>query len=109
MLYGILFFIAALVVIIGSKRFAAKLEEMDNKHLKNRWWWFLGVLVFLIAAVFLPAQFAIVRGLLVVLAAFDAMVFFEMNRSFFNRGFEIQNRMNQRRIAELEAKKQAAK
>jgi len=87
MIYGILFFFTALAVIIMSRITVAKVEGASSKFVKNRWIWGIASMASLTSGVLLSVEWFIGKAILIVFAAFAAMVFFELNRRFINRRY----------------------
>jgi len=83
MVYGILLFLGILVVLVLSRVLVAKMGQRSTKYVNQRWFWGIVAVALLTLGVLLPAAAVILRGLLIGLAVFGAMVFFELNRKFY--------------------------
>jgi hypothetical protein len=108
MLYGILFFLAALAVIILSRVTVAKIEGASSKLPKNRWIWGISCLASLTIGVLLPVAWLIAKVILIVYAAFAAMVFFELNRRYVESSVATSSELLTQKVAEIKANKPSA-
>lgn len=91
-MYRILFFVAAVALILGARILVANLERFESKLIKNRWIWGIVSMIFLAVGVMvIPPSLALLKIPFILSAIFAAMVFFEMTRGFIEKAMAAYN------------------
>ena len=101
-MYGILFFLATVTMIIGAKKIVSNMPDFKYKYVKNRWLWGIASMLFLALGILvIPEKVAPIRIVLIVFAIFDAMVFFEMTRIAIEQAMAIQDATNEKKLVAI--------
>lgn len=107
-MYTILFFVAAVGLIIGARKVVNQLPHFDNKTLQNRWIWGILSMVFLALGILvIPEKLSVIRIPLIIFAIFAAMVFFEMTRLAIEKAMAVHDAKNQEKMVAIREAKNA--
>ncbi|MBR6895377.1 hypothetical protein GYN16_10020 [Lactococcus piscium] len=102
MMYGILFFLATVTLIIGAKKIVSNMPNFKHKYVKNRWLWGIASMLFLALGILVvPEKVAPIRTVLIAFAIFDAMVFFEMTRIAIEQAMAIHDAINEKKLVAI--------
>lgn len=101
-MYGILFFLATVTMIIGAKKIVSNMPNFKYKYVKNRWLWGIASMLFLALGILVvPEKVAPIRTVLITFAIFDAMVFFEMSRIAIEQAMAIHDAINEKKLVAI--------
>ena len=101
-MYGILFFLATVTMIIGAKKIVSNMPDFKYKYVKNRWLWGIASMLFLALGILvIPEKVAPIRIVLIVFAIFDAMVFFEMSRIAIEQAMAVHDTINEKKLVAI--------